>query len=464
MSWDSPHWKDAAREYHTHRVGRTLAVETSDTNGKVTHLRRKVERGVKKLEQTTRAAEAGFVDIGDDGKPKATLANAQLAIMKLGIICRYDAFRDKMTIGGHESIEQVNQLDNACLMLRTLIKEQFDFDPGRNHIQDAAYTLCLQNSFDPVVEYLAALKWDRNKRIDTWVTVYLGATDTPLNRAIGRLMLLAMVRRARQPGCKFDQIVVLEGPEGKNKSTVLLVLAGSPEFFSDQTIIGTSDQQQQERLRGKWVYEVADLAGLKRTEVEQVKAFASRTHDRARPAYGRAQVDLPRRGIIAATTNEHTYLRSQTGNRRFWPLATGNIDIDALRRDRDQLLAEAVALDDSGASLVLPEELWPQAAKEQEERLEYDPWLDRLADLKGTVFATERDGDVERISSDEILSVRLGIGIDKQTDSTTKRLGHAMRRLGWAGPERMRFGGGRGAPQKRGYWRHHRPDANEAER
>jgi predicted P-loop ATPase len=313
---------------------------------------------------------------------------------------------------------------------------------------DAIQSLAHENTVDPVVEYLAGLEWDGTDRLDSWLVTYLGAEDTELNREVGGLVLLAMVRRARQPGCKFDQIVVLEGPEGTLKSSALQVLAGSPEFFSDQTILGLSDQQQQERLRGKWVYEIADLANMKRAEVEQVKAFASRTHDRARPAYGRAQVDLPRRGIIAATTNETTYLKSQTGNRRFWPVptgVTGKIDLEALKRDRDQLFAEASEREAEGASLVLPPRLWGKAGETQETRVEHDPWIDRLAGLRGEITA---DGQ-ERVAGDDILTNNLTIPAAQQTDVTTKRLANVMRRLGWDGPKKLRFG----RATKRGYWR-----------
>ena len=132
-----------------------------------------------------------------------------------------------------------------------------------------------------------ACEWDGIERIDEWLTTYLGAKNTELNRAIGRIALIAQVRRAKSPGCKFDQIIVLESPEGKDKSTALLTLAGGPENFSDQTILGQGDRDQQEALRGVWLYEIADLSNIRKAEVEDVKAFASRTHDRARPAYGR---------------------------------------------------------------------------------------------------------------------------------------------------------------------------------
>src|SRR5262249_42139265 len=154
--------------------------------------------------------------------------------------------------------------------------------------------------------------WDGKKRIDTWVIIYLDCKDTPLNRAIGRLVLIAACRRARQPGCKFDNITVLEGPEGTNKSTAIRILAGD-ENFSDQSILGASDKEVQEQLEGIWMHENADLAGMVRAEVERVKAFASRQVDRARPAYGRVREDRQRRSIEWGTTNNKEYLLGQTG-------------------------------------------------------------------------------------------------------------------------------------------------------
>ena len=98
-----------------------------------------------------------------------------------------------------------------------MIDGQFGFDPGRNQIHDACLQLCLENRRDPIVDYLDRLEWDGVERIDEWLTTYLGANDTELNRAIGRIALIAQVRRAKSPGCKFDQIIVLESPEGKDK-------------------------------------------------------------------------------------------------------------------------------------------------------------------------------------------------------------------------------------------------------
>jgi hypothetical protein len=372
---------------------------------------------------------------------KSNCASTRFVINRLGIQCQYDCFHDKLLIGGHAIGEYTGELsDHACLVLRQIISEQFGFDPGRQHAFDASVQLCLDNQFDPIIDYLAGLQWDGKRRLETWLQVYLGTDNTNLNRAIGRLALVAMVRRARQPGCKFDQIIVLEGEEGTNKSTSLAVLAGNAENFSDQTILGRSDKEQQELLRGKWVYEIADLTGISKAEIEQVKAFASRTHDRARPAYGRCLVELPRRCVIFATTNEENYLKSQTGNRRFWPVKTGKINIAALQRDRDQLLAEAATIEAVDVPLVLPETLWAEARAAQEQRMEHDPWDDLLANVKRTIFdIPDGSGQEERITTDELLKVHLAIPADRQGWAIGNRLKYVMRRLGWDGPCLMRF-------------------------
>jgi predicted P-loop ATPase len=293
--------------------------------------------------------------------------------------------------------------------------------------------------------------------LEEWLCTYLGAEDTPLNRAIGRIALIALVRRARKPGCKFDQIIVLESAEGQLKSSALLALAGGDANFSDQTILGRPDREQQEMLRGVWVYEIADLSNIRKAEVEDVKAFASRTHDRARPAYGYVRLDLPRRGTIWATTNNSEYLKSQTGNRRFWPIpvaVTRPIDIDSLVRDRDQLIAEAAMLEAQDATIVLAQELWAAAAEEQDQRREVDPWEDVLREVRGIIcdIGTQTE---ERILSQKLLSF-IGIPTDKQYPQIQKRVGDVMRVLGWSGPKVMRVGEQRG----RGFWRPARAAAN----
>ena len=386
-----------------------------------------------------------FPDTNKAGKPLATCRNARLAIRGLGIECRHDAFRDRCTLGGQVVDNWSGELtDNAVHILRVVIEQTYRFDPGTISTHDAAVQECLAASRDPVLDYLDSLTWDRRARLAGWLSAYLGAAGTAFNQVVGTLVLVAAVRRAREPGCKFDQITVLEGPEGTLKSSAVRLLAG--EWFSDQTLLGLGDQREQEAVSGVWLYEIADLAGHKRWEVERMKAFASRTHDRARPAYGRRRVDQPRRCIFFGTTNNETYLQSQTGNRRFWPIRCGRIDLEALRRDRDQLWAEASAIEEQGITLELPRALWAEARALQGERLDRDPWDDALAELEkhySVKLEQAGDGGGEwRVPTKDILSECLKLGAREQTDTIAKRLAYSLRRLGWDGPKTIRFAGG----------------------
>lgn len=381
-----------------------------------------------------------FPDKEKGGRLKATCQNARIGTRGFGATCEHDAFHERFKIGGEVMAAWVGELtDEVVQKVRMLIFERYGFDPGTANTRDALIQECLLNSFHPIKDYFSALQWDGVRRLDTWAIRYLGAPDTAFNRAVSRLSLVAAARRIRHPGCKFDHIIVLEGPEGRGKSSVVEILAGS-ENFSDQTLLNVDDRAQQEALSGVWLYEIADLAGHSRAEIERVKAFASRTMDRARPAYGHKRVDKPRTCIFFATTNDATYLQSQTGNRRFWPVVCGRIDLEGVRRDRDQLWAEALAVEQQGGALFLDESLWGEAAQLQDSRREHDPWDDELAGAIGIEVEGVK-GPERRIMSFELMA-RLEIPKDRQSAVAAKRVAFAMRRLGWDGPKNFKYGEG----------------------
>jgi|HubBroStandDraft_4_1064222.scaffolds.fasta_scaffold00027_45 hypothetical protein len=377
-----------------------------------------------------------FPDVDGKGTILKTCRNARAAIKALGVTCEYDTFHNKMLLGGQPINQYAGELsDEATQMLRVMIGEQFNFDPGQPNTHDAAVQECLQHAYDPILDYLNEVQWDGRPRLGTWLADYLGADRSPLNAEIGTLCLVAAVRRARVPGAKFDQITVLEGREGTKKSGAIEILAGS-ENFSDQTILGLDDKAQQEMVQGVWLYEIADLAGITKAEVERVKAFASRKVDRARPAYGRSRVDRPRRCVFFATTNNDTYLKSQTGNRRFWPVRAPRVNLDALTRDRDQLWAQAAYIERSGASVFLREAMWGEVGALQDSRRDHDPWDDILRHVKGALNTEQTE---YRISTRDIFELWLRVGGDKLTDTSAKRLCYTMTRLGWNGPKALRI-------------------------
>lgn len=380
-------------------------------------------------------------DLTKEGYIKATMRNAKLAVQRLGLECSFDQFRHrKMVLGLLRQEYQGELTDDCCTLIRNTILERFDFDPGAQNTRDAVDALCLENPFHPIRDYLDSLNWDGVSRIDMLFHTYFGAADTVLNRAIGRKMMVAAVRRVRQPGCKFDTVVVAEGPQGSGKSTAFKVLAGE-ENFSDAEILTLSQKEQMEMIEGVLIQELSELEGISRAETTKVKAFASRTHDTGRPAYGRFREKRPRQCILVGTTNEDKYLRDQTGNRRFWPVKTGVIDLAALAKDRDQLWAEAAYWEEKEEALVLPEELWAVAAVEQEARLEDDPWVEQLEAIPERLIETT--DDEERVKSKDLLGIGvLEIPIERQQQFQTKRIAGLMRKLGWEGPKLLRFKSG----------------------
>jgi Virulence-associated protein E len=387
-----------------------------------------------------------------DGTPADTMHNARVALVMVGLECSYDSFHNKLLVGRrgdkarHELQAVVGELsDHIVIRLRRILGDVFDTDFCDKSVRDAVTELALEYSFDPVRDMLdqAQAAWDGVERLDRMAVDYLNCEDTPLNRAIMRKTMIAAVRRARKPGCKFDNICVLESEEGWLKSTAWRVLAGD-ENFSDESILGKSGREIQEQLSEVWIHESADLAGMRKAEVESVKAFASRQVDIARPAYGYFVRKQPRHAINVGTTNSDEYLQSQTGNRRFWPLKVLRpIDIAKLEHDRLLLWGEAAKCESDDESLTLAQELWPAAVEEQEKRRIKDPWEEVLADIPKSVseeslrygFKTiqivHRVDDHEFVASADLLTHVLGVPTDRQDRHHGMRLADTMKRLKW---------------------------------
>jgi predicted P-loop ATPase len=182
------------------------------------------------------------------------------------------------------------------------LSRHFRFKPAKDLLRTALSDAARVNSFHPVRDYLAGLQWDGVKRIDTWLSEYGGAEDTEYTRAVGALMLIAAVRRVRIPGCKFDEMVVLENEQqGTNKSSTLATLAVRDDWFSDDLPLYIRGKEIVESLRGRWIIEAAELSGMRRADIEHLKAFLSRQTDRARMVYDRivTEVDAGAPGAAA---------------------------------------------------------------------------------------------------------------------------------------------------------------------
>lgn len=203
------------------------------------------------------------------------------------------------------------------------------------------------HAFHPVREYLAATVWDNVPRVESLFIKYLAAPDDGYHRDVARLMLVAAVTRIFEPGHKFDFATILEGLQGKRKSTFIEVLGRKWAAELDGDF--HDPKQMVEMMQGAWLLELPELTGFQRSDVRAIKAFISRRKDRARMAYARRAGEFPRQCIFIGSTNDREYLKDDTGGRRFWPvecrLAVGQeIDTDDLERNVEQIWAETVTI------------------------------------------------------------------------------------------------------------------------
>ena len=362
---------------------------------------------------------------------RTSQANVQHALEGLGVTIQYDRFAGKDMISGLPGHE--GMLDDAAVRrVWFLIQEKFGFQPTKDFFWEVILDLSRQNSFDPVCDELDKLQaaWDGLPRIDRWLPTYGAAADTEYVRAVGSKMLIAAARRARQPGIKFDTMMVLVSPQGNGKSTVCQTLAGGPERFTDHIPFNADAREVIEALSGRWIAEAGELDGMRKASAEKLKSFLSRTVDQGRAAYARTAQAVPRRCIFVGTTNSWAFLTDGTGNRRFWPVEVGVFDLDALARDRDQLIGEAASREADGDSIVLPQELWAVAATEQDNCIIENPILSAIEE--------ELEGWTGRIRSTDVWKL-LKVPQAQQL-SMAKAVSSAMQELGWRGGKH-RFGG-----------------------
>lgn len=387
------------------------------------------KRQIANAHQKVLLDEAEF-QVGESNKVLSNQHNIRLALHKLGVSVRRDIFRDKLLIDG--LLGQGPRLDEAAVVrLWLLIEERFGFRPNKDFFIDVVADAARATPFHPVHDYLHALSWDEQPRLDNWLSVYGGAEDNEYTRAVGALLLVAAVRRVKRPGCKFDEMVVLESSQGTNKSSALRIMAVEDDWFTDDLPLNVESKVVIERLAGRWIAEAAELKGMRNGQVEHLKAFLSRQSDSARLAYARLVVEVPRQCVIVGTTNSDQYLRDGTGNRRFWPVRIAGFDLEALRRDRDQLWAEAAKREASGVSIRLDPALWACAAEHQEARKVDDPFAE--------TFGAVLRGLEGKIKAEDAWSI-LGIPTGHRTQELNARLGEAMRSLGWK-RKKLRFGG-----------------------
>ncbi|WP_299653158.1 VapE domain-containing protein [uncultured Tateyamaria sp.] len=417
--------------------------------------------------------EGGLAVNKNTGVAPDTAKNALKAINGSKLDPRFDELKQRVVLMGElpwgEDYGRV-LTDKLLLLARTWLMEQHqrkDYQPSKENVQDAITTVAYFFKFNPILDYLDSLTWDGTSRVKDLFTDAFQCRRDDYTEAVSQCFMVGAVARQRQSGCKLDTMPVIKGPQGSLKSTGIRDLF-SPDWFSDAELGDLRNKDAAMNLEGVWVHEFAELAGLRASDMDVLKAFMSRATDRYRTPYGRNTEDHQRRVVFAGTVNEGGYLSDPTGARRFWPLemAPGSrVDLDWIDEHRDQLWAEADSLFKSGVGHVLPEQLWSMAAERQADETVDDPWVDKLADMLsnrkaerqafengtgdyaeemiegGQVASPLREPPLaDKVHTQDLLSY-LGLESDRQNKGHAQRLRRAMEVLGWKYSRGVRLGG-----------------------
>lgn len=297
----------------------------------------------------------------------------------------------------------------------------YRFSPSAAMVAEGIEVLARSNVVNPPKDWLNSLQWDGVRRVDNWMLDFMGVPFTDYTKRVARWFFMGMVKRVFEPGCKFDYCLVLEGPQGRKKSSALAAIGG--EWYGD-TDLDLHNKDSMSALRGKMLYEFSELGSVAKAEATKQKSFLSRQVDEYRPVYGRREIRAPRQLIFTGTTNEWEWNKDPTGGRRFWPVAVvQEIDVDGLKESRDQLFAEAVAMVREGLRY------WPTATeqadifdKEQLARTIQESYVDALFEK-----VNEQVGE---FSLHYAVTEWLKIDAAKITRDIQTRVGTALRQLG----------------------------------
>ena len=368
---------------------------------------------------------------GEPGGVKSCNYNADIALRKApewaGAL-QFDEFSQRVRLVRDTPIGGTvpRDLSDADIMNISIWMQGEGLFVGQEMVGSVADAVAMAHTVHPLRDWLNGLEWDGVPRVGSWLSVYMGAAGGSYTSNAGRWWMISAVARVMRPGCQADHMLIMEGPQGRGKSTALRILAGD-EYFTDQ-LPDLHSKDASLQLFGKWMIEWGELDTLARSQVESVKTFVSRRVETLRRPYGKMPVDVPRQCVFGGSTNDSEYLRDVTGNRRFWPFLVGSIDLKALARDREQLWAEAVALYRDGVNWWPESEEWiKQAAVEASLRVEGDVWGDRIKEI-----TTGRD----EVTPTEVLTA-LGIPLKDMKQADRNRVGRCLRLIGFE-PTRSR--------------------------
>lgn len=393
------------------------------------------ERIAKRLHRDD-AAWLKKLKLSASGTPKPIRENVELALRHDGGLLGLVAFnefshsivfdREPPWTDLYKAAEKTKPgdawTDEDDIRLAGYLAARFNIlDVPEKKIRAAVVVVAKEKSMHPIRDYLASITWDGTPRIESWLSKFLGVEPSEYASKVGHWWLISAVARILAPGCQVDHTLILEGPQGRGKTSALRVLGG--EWFSDADLGDLRSKEAAMALQGIWILELAEGEVFSRASTRALKAFVTKLFDDLIPKFSNLRQRLLRHNVFALTINDEAdYLVDTTGNRRWWPVRVGTIDLEGLRAVRDQLWAEAVALFKSGAKW------WPVTEaeralckSEQDERQAQDVWEEPL-----------REG-LRRLPSVTLAGVLGIVGVmpDRQGRREQLRAAACLRALGW---------------------------------
>lgn len=380
-------------------------------------------------------------DLADDVRPSyvtnnngdvlVTMDNVTKALSargECGMTIAYDAFKDEICKSMDDGANWAPLRDADYAQLRINLERVGFKPPTKEIIRDAVQYVAERNSFDSAQLWLNRLQWDGVPRVESFFPTYWNTVDDGYTRATGRYLWTALAGRVLDPGCKADMAPVAYGPQGARKSSGVAAIAPDPEFFTEISF-GEKDNDISRKMRGRLIAELAELRGLHTKDLEGIKAFIARQYEDWTPKFREFNTKFARRLVFFGTTNQQEFLADETGNRRWLPLAVGEVDVDGITRDRLQLWAEGREMFLRGG--VDYQEAEKLAAREHGTFMIHDSWEDAIHRWLGTEEAPTD------ISSAAIFRDVLLMSTRETTRAHEMRLVKAMVALGYEKERKM---------------------------
>ncbi len=358
------------------------------------------------------------LDVGNSGKPHGSLRNMAYVLVNderwVGRL-RWSRFEHVVFFDGKPL------RDSDLSRIAIWLDDVYDIRGAADNLHRAINLVAEDHAFHPVCDWLNGLTWDERPRLDRLLPTYFGASDTALHRRFGACWLIGACARVLDPGCQLDTMLVLVGDQGVGKSRACEALVPSRSWFGDTPFdIGNRDAFI--NLHGKWIYELPEGESLRKASDEAAKAFITSRVDRYRAPFGRLAEDHPRQVAFVATGNLDEVLRDPTGARRYWPVRVEQPDLAGLRRDREQLFAEALVRYRAGEIWHL-DGVYPTLLREAQRDFEVaEAWEAALAP-----WVAQQIGP---FTVEDALGAGLNLRFEQWDAKRRQRAGRALSRLG----------------------------------